>query len=1144
MSLVRSSRIALLAITVLLITGILAIGQDTSTINGAVRDQSSGVVPGAKVTVRNQANGLTRETLTNESGAFVIPTVPPGLYTVLVEATGFKKYESKDNQVDPNLPASFEVGLQVGATTETVEVTATAQVLQTESGALGKLIEGKQISDLQLNGRNPIFLALLKPGVRGGSLANFTFGLDSGGFNINGARGQDTLITFDGAVGVRTRSNGTSIGTADLDSTSEVQVLTASYMAEYGRAAGGQIRVVTKSGTQQFHGSAYEYFRNDALDANSWSRNRATATNFVAPNKYNQYGYNFNGPFFIPKVFNRDRSKVFFNWAQEWVKRRSVSTGTRTVPTSRMRQGDFGELLGTNIFFNTPQIVKDPSTGLQFPGNVVPKTRLSPNGLGLLAVFPLPNLAVPQGTSNWLGVAGAPVNQRKDTIGVDVLPTNRDSFKFRASLYHYNDINPFQTGFLISSRIFDRPNQSASLGWTHSFSPTLVNEFLATASRDQVRIGMQDTPAFDRTTYGINYPYVYPTGKDRQNKLPALSIPGFSGYTGSPYPSSSAGPVYVIGDNITKIWGNHTIKGGVSIERAGENDYDQINVNGVPGGTDNQNGRFEFSDSRTGGSGVGIGDTALGLFNNYAEIGTRSYTPYRGQMYEWFVQDGWKVTPKLKIEYGVRHTIVQPYYSLWGNISVFDPKYYSASNAVKVDPTTGNPIPGAGDVYNGIVIPGSSWPKAAIGRVPAATDASLQYLFRGGKEPNYYSNIDYFNFQPRLGIAYSLNSKTVVRAGAGKFSTRLGVSDSVFLGGNPPLQPIASIPNGNVDNPGGGSKASFPISVTTQAKVFHMPQSYSWNFTVEREIGFNTVVDVSYVGRRGLFAQREKNINQLQTGTVQANPTTNVNALRPYLGYGPIRETFNDANMLYNSLQVGLNRRFTKGFSYGIAYTLSKCNDSGSGQRDIVPNAYDTKNLWGPCSYDSRHVAVINLIYQVPFFKNSNNLLAKTVLGGWQLTEVTQFQTGTPGSVGTGDDYAGVGQGSGGQFWQFNGSPSINKNFAASTSDPAQWLTVKDSSGAALFTRPAAGTFVTARVRDLFYQPGWQNWNLGLFKEFQLHETQKLLFRFEAFNWLNHPNWGGSTGGGLDLTPTSATFGKVTSKGGERNLQLSLRYSF
>ncbi len=1020
---------------------------------------------------------------------------------------------------------------------------ATASPLQTESGAVGRLVEGKQISDLQLNGRNPIFLALLKPGVRSGNtLANFTFGMSNGGLNINGSRVFDNAVMYDGAPAVRTRANGLTIGATDLDMTSEVQILTASYAAEYGRGAGGQVRVVTKSGTSQFHGSMYEYLRNPVFDANTWDRNLKTSTNFVAPYHYNQFGYNIAGPVYLPKKFNTDKSKLFFMWAQEWVRYPRDAGNSRSVPTAAMREGDFSELLGSNIFFSSPQIIKDPTTGTPFANNVIPKSRLSTNGVGLLKVNPLPNLAVPVGSNNYYDVALAKTNQRKDSISVDILPTSRDSIKVRGLFYHYLDVDPWATNFKLSDKTFDRPNQTSSVNWTHTISPTLVNEFLVTASRDQVYIAMTDTPAFDRTTYGINYAYIYPDGKDRPNKLPALSVTGFTGYTGSPYPSKSSGPIYTISDNITKVRGNHVLKAGFLLDRAGENDYDQINVSGVPGGTDNQNGRFVFTNGRTGGSGVAVGNVALGLFDSYAEIGKRSYTPYRRHMYEWFVQDSWKVTPKLKLEIGVRHSIIIPYHSLWNNIIIFDEKYYDPSKAVKVDTSTGNPIPSSGDPYNGLVIPGNGWPDSAKGRVNIAGDSSYDYLFRGGAESRHYSNVEYLNFQPRFGLAYQLGSKSVLRAGGGKFTTPLPVSDGIFLGGNPPLQPIASVAYGSVDQPSGGSKASFPLSVTTQARDLPMPQSYTWNFTYEREVGFDTVVEIGYVGRRGIHNIREVNINQAPINSVYLNPKVNVNAMRPYLGYGPIRRHYDNANMRYNGLQLSVNRRFAQGLSYGMAYTYSKCMDDGSDKKDLIPDSTNAKYLWGPCTMDTRHLMVINTIYEIPFMKHAGNPILKSVAGGWQVTAVVQLQTGAPTTIASGDDFAGVGPGSGSQIWQVNGDPKLDRGsraFANAASDNAYWFRTADSSGSALFTKPANGTFVTQYNRDLVYNPGLQNWNVGLFKTFTIHEQHKVLLRAEAFNFLNHPNW--SSAG---TTPTSSTFGKVTSKSGNRNIQLSLRYSF
>jgi len=1142
----------LLAIVLTVVFGGLLNGQsDSAQMSGYVRDATGSGVPNSTIAIKNEGTGLERRATTNESGYYVVSALPPGFYTVTVEATGFKKFQKSQNKLDPNIAATVDLNLEVGAVTETVEVTASAATVQSETATLGKIVTTKELETLQLNGRNPIFLALLKPGVRGNnSLANFSFDLTAGDFNINGSRSRDNLITYDGAVGIRTRSNGTSIGVADLDSVQEVQILTANYNAEYGRSSGGQIRIVTKSGTSSFHGGAYEYFRNSALDANTWVRNRNASTNFVAPFRFNQFGYNISGPVYIPNRFNRDKNKLFFLFSQEFVRRRREATQTGTVPTEPMRRGDFSALLpGT--------VIRDPNTGAPFANNIIPTNRLSANGVGLLKAFPLPTPGFQQGTANWLLGQAAPTNQRKETYSFDVLPTDKHSIRVRLQNFNYYDVNPFQSNFNLFSRIFDRPNQTGSINWVTTISPTMVNEFLFTASRDKVKIFVNtENPLFDRGQYGINFPYLFPGTKNLPTKIPTVALGSpYTELSGSPYPSSSSGPIYNLSNNVTKIINNHTVKFGFAFERAGQNDFDQINVTGVPGGTDNQNGRFGFSNTRTGAptSGFAVSNAALGLFDTYAEIGTRSYTPYRGHMWEWFVQDSWKATPKMRVEIGLRHTIIQPYYSLWGNMTVFDPKFYDPAKAIQVD-RNGNPIPGTGDPYNGIVFPGSGFSDGAKGRVPVADSGAFNNKFVG--LPKQYSQIHHKDFQPRIGLAYSITPKTVVRLGAGKFITRLGVSDSIFLGGNPPLQPLASVSLGNVDNPGSGSAASFPLSVNTQDPIFQNPMAYTWNATVQREIGFDSTVEISYVGRRGLRGQRERDINQPVAGALQANPGVHINQLRPYKGYGVIRTTNNEANSLYNGLQLGLGRRFSKGFMYGVSYTWSHTLDNGSAQRDILPNSYDDRNLWGAADYDSRHVAVITVIYDLPIFRDRSTIGGK-LLGGWELSAVTQFQSGRPYSVGTGDDFAGVG-GTGRfdgnsvqniQMWDRFGDAKLTKNFAAAPGDASFWFQTTNPDGTPIFRRPAAGTFTNQRNRNILYGPGFQNWNVGLFKNFYVTEGAFVTFRAEAFNWINHPNLGGNNGndsnaGRLDVNPTSATFGKVTGKGGERNLQLSLRFTF
>jgi carboxypeptidase family protein len=1179
------------------LVGLMALGMafaqsDLGTISGYVKDPSGAFVPNAKVTVRNQS-GIERQATTNESGYYAITNIPPGLYTMSAEAAGFSKYETKENKLDPSGHLDIDATLAVGATTQTVEVMATATPLQSESATVQKLITRQQIDMMELNGRNPVGLAGLVPGTRGGNMAGLNFAFGQGPSNFNGSRNPENLITYDGAPATRTRSNGTSLGSADVDSTQEVQILTADYSPEYGRTSGGQIRILTKSGTRDFHGSLFEYDRNTAFNANTWQRNSSTATglaatNFTAPIHYNQFGYNIGGPFYIPNHFNTDKSKVFWYWGQEWVRNRFTDTSALTVPSALMRTGNFSELLDpTNFYYHKIVVIKNPATGLAYPGNII--TNPSPNGLGILKAYPMPNLSTPiNGNRNWFFNATHPQNQRKDTIAVDVNLTQNQRLRFRHNNYNFFEYQPLDGGTNETPKFFNRPNFTYSLDHVWTISPTKVNEVLLTLSHDRVLIPVDAAHFLDRTTVGLNYPYIFPDGKEIQNRIPTVNMTNFSGLSGGPYPSHSAGPIGDASDSFTWIRGNHTLKFGALFEHQGENDNDEINVQACPTCTNNQNGQFLFTDNQAGGTGVAAANAAFGLFNTYSEIGHRAYTIFRANMWEGFAQDSWKYNPKLSLTYGVRYSVIVPYHATWGNMIVFDPRFYNPSIAVTVCGTkaqcpgsspgliTGSPT--IDQLYNGMVIPGSGFPTSANGRVPEATSGLYKDLFHN--VPNHYSNIQWGDIQPRLGIAYQLNDKTVFRAGGGRFITRLGVSDSVFLGGDPPFQPNASVSNGSVDNPGGGGARAIPLVVTTQSLAFKNPEAWAWNATFEREMFWKSILSVAYVGRRGLHLQREADINQPTTAVIAANPGVNVNALRPYLGFGSIRQTDNVASSTYHSLQVSWNRRFANGLAFGLAYTLSKSMDDGSNQRDVIPDSYNAHMLWGPSEFDTRHILVISYLYSLPFFSDHSKLSGK-LLGGWQISGVNQFQTGTPCGVAGGNDYAGVGLdsnfgcGVNGQYWVKFANPTIMGQFAANGSkDPNQWFrtclvnvpvgqscpdgttnpqtTYNPANDQRIFRPPCGqiapdgrscvsgtGFFNTQPVRDLIHQPGFRNWNLGLFKSFPISEDKGFQFRAEAYNVDNHPNLNGA-----DFNPTSGTFGKVTGKNSERNLQLSLRFYF
>ena len=636
---------------------------------------------------------------------------------------------------------------------------------------------------------------------------------------------------------------------------------------------------------------------------------------------------------------------------------------------------------------------------------------------------------------------------------------------------------------------------------------------------------------YKRSRTGINYPYIFPDRKEIEDKIPSVTVDAFTRIDGGPYPSSSEGPIHVFSNATTYVKGRHTFKGGISIEYSGEDDFDQINVNSIPSGTNNQNGEFFFNNSSTARSGVGIADMALGAFTNYAEIGERAFTKWRALATDIFVQDSWKPSSNLTIEGGVRWAIWPPWYSQTNNIASFDPRFYDPTKAPIVNPATGRLV--GGDRYNGISLPGDGF-EGDGNDLLVAQDPRVQALFRG--EPRGFSDTHYNAFEPRLGMSYAINEKTIARLNAGVFHNRVTLNDSSLLGGNPPFQPMVSVASGNVDNPGGaGGGSDLPLAMQGQEISFKHPTAYTWSAGVQREIPYGIVVDATYVGRRGLYLQRERNINQLQPGAVQANPGVNVAALRPYKGYSALRIAENSARSLYNSLQLSADKRYSNGFKFGMAYTLGKSEDNASGLRNVLWNTYDDTNFWGPSSYDRTHVLSIYYIYDLPFWRDPTSLM-KNLLGGWQISGSSFFRTGTPFSITRTNDIAGVGDGGNGQPVDLVGDIYANANgkFSAGAGNDDNFVF-----NPAAFANPAAGTFGNS-TRDIVRAPGDQQWDLAIFKNFTVSGQQKIQLRVEMFNFINHPNLSAPNS---DIT--NSNFGRsITKDGNRRDIQLALRYMF
>jgi hypothetical protein len=1134
---VRVGRSITAALALVALSALPAAAQfDRGQISGTIKDAQGGVVPGVTVVVMNLETQKSNTTVSDPTGFYTVPNLAGGKYDVSAELQGFKKALRQNVTLDSASSQTLNFQLETGAITEAVTVTAEATPLQTDV-AVRKTVEAKDIELLSFSGRNPIGVPALKAGVIGGGFNNAGFSsLTTGGFNINGSRSDENTIYVDGAVAVRTRSTGAIVGVQNVDAVQEVQVLTANYMPEYGRASGGQIRFITKGGSARYSGSTSFFYRSDALQANSWGRNRSPnklENSGPSPFRYKQYGYAVGGP--VPGHMFKD--KAFFFAAQEWVNFFQVATNTATVPTALMRTGDFSELLDSSSgFYSTAQIIRDPLTGKPFPGNVIPPDRLSPNGKALMNLYPLPTPGFRQGTNNAIFNSDNPQDQRKDNIRFDYRLNDKNQITYRYSRYGWKAVDPFRGTFPFARTDWNRPNSTQNLNWTSTITPTLINELSYSHSLDQVFIGVYTASGlYKRSRTGINYPYIFPANKEIDDKIPTVNIDTFSGFDGGPYPSSSQGPIHLVSNATTWVKGRHTFKGGAAIEYSGEDDFDQINVSAIPGGTNNQNGQFDFRNSTSVRSGLGISDMALGLFTNYAELGQRAFTKWRALATDIFVQDSWKPRSNVTIEGGVRWAIWPPWYSTTNNIANFDPRFFDPAKAATINPATGRLT--GGDRYNGIVLPGTGFIGEGNNLV-VAQDPRVQALFRG--QPRGFSKTHYKALEPRLGISYGIDKKTVARASAGIFHNRVTLNDSTLLGGNPPFQPMVTVASGSVDNPGGAAGASdLPFGIQGQDVVFKHPTSYMWSVGVQREVPLGFVVDLTYVGRRGLYLQRERNINQLRAGTIQANPGVNIAALRPYTGYGAIRLSENAGYSKYNSLQISADRRYTKGLKVGFAYTLGVSKDNASDKRNILWNTYDDRIYWGSSSFDRKHVLSVYYIYDLPFWREGGSLI-KSALGGWQISGATFARTGTPFTITRTNDIAGVGEGSNGQPVDLVGDVKANTNGKFSGGVVSGVATDQNFSfNPAAFADPKAGTFGNT-PRNNLRNPGDQQWDIAIFKNFSLGGTKKIQFRTEVFNFPNHPNLNGPVG---DIT--NANFGRIISKdGSRRDIQLALRFLF
>ena len=1099
----------------------------TGNIFGTITDASGAAIPNATVVVTNTSlNQNVRTLTTNENGNFSATLLPVGKYTVSVEAKGFKKATQTGIEVNVNDRLTLNLTLEVGDISQEVSVQANPDQVELQTASQANLINGSQVRELALNNRNFVQLVTLAPGVSSGTTDQVYVGISNPSgqsntvsYSINGLRNSQNNWTIDGADNVDRGSNISLLNYPSVDALTEFKVQRSAYSAEFGRAAGGQVNVITKSGTNQFHGTAYEFFRNDKLAANNWLNNRGRVnlspdgTAQVPPLRYNDFGYNVGGPVYIPGIYNKDKNKTFFFFSQEF--RRVITYGSTTgfAPTAAEKQGQF----------NVPVCVAFTGTG------TCSQTATQITNINPVAAAYIKDIwsQVPNGNaSNQVFTSLRNVfNQRQELYKIDHIFGEKLSVSGR---YLTDNIPTIEPGGLftgnplpnVATTNTNAPGHSWVFRATSTLTPTLVNEagyaysYGAIVSTISGLISSSASPDVN-----VNLPYA-----SSLSRIPALTFSGGTSINGfGPYNDFNRN--HFAFDNMTKVLGRHTLKFGFAYnhyqktENAGGNNAGTFAFNnlGAPAGTPTYKQSWA--------------NFLLGNVSNFTQDSLDLTPDIRAQQVEFYLQDDFRITPHFTLNLGARYSIFRQPWDNNGYLTNFDPSLYDPSKAPQINPATGLIVPNTGDPLNGIIVADKNSPF-------------------GSKVSNENNN----NIAPRVGFAWDPfgDGKTSIRSGYGIFYDTIlyGVYEQNIFA-NPPYVSSVAIPNTRLENPA----ASVP-NVSLSPKVLHgtpsdyrTPYSQQWSFDIQRQVLRGAILDVAYVGTKGTHLIGIADINQVPVGAAAASglvpaggyitsaTTPRLNALRPYLGYNAINSIETWFNSNYHSLQVSLEKRFAGSSQFGLAYTFSKAITDNRSDRSSAPQDVYTfrASERGLAQFDRRHILTVNYIYDLPFFRNQQGFTGKA-LGGWEISGITTINSGLPLNVTSslGNDPAGLG---------FLGASSAgprpdwvcNPNIGAPHTFQ-QWFNTS------CFAEVPVGQIRPGNAgRSIINGPGLQRWDISLFKNWKLPlgEAGRLQFRAEGFNVFNHPN-----PDGVSTALGSSNYGQVTSFRDPRIIQLALKLYF
>ncbi|MDE3196405.1 MAG: TonB-dependent receptor [Acidobacteriota bacterium] len=1103
--------------------------QDVGSIAGTVTDSSGAAVPNATVSITNSdTNVLARKLTTSGEGAYVAPVLPVAHYSIKVEAPSFKAAVRENIVLHVSDALTMNFKLEVGDVTQTITVESSPLQVELQNGATqATTINGTQIRELALVTRNYEQLVALMPGVTSASVDQLYVGtsLPSGQtatipYSINGARNSASAWLVDGVDNVDRGSNATLLTTPSIDAISEFKVERSGYSAQLGRAAGGQIEVVTKSGTSAFHGDAFEFVRNSAFAANNFYNN-ATKVNVgpdgkaqVAPLHYNNFGWTLGGPLYIPNHYNTDKNKTFFFVSQEFRRVITYANGTATLPTQSELTGAFPGAVCTSYTGSTcnstaatiPQSLVNP-VAKQYIQDIFSKLPLSPSSNTLVSLFR--NVYNFEQELYKIDQNFGPKLQLSARYLRDQIPTVEPQGLFLGTPV---------PGVGITST--NAPGRTWNVHATSTFSPTWVNEagysfsYGALVSDPTGLINSKFSPDIKSTL-----PFAVTLGQ-----VPNLGFTGGTSIAGfGPYRDYNRN--HQIFDNATKVWGSHTIHfGGVY--------YHYQKTENAAGG--NQ-GTFAFS-----GASVPSTTTAyLQSFANFLQGNVTTFTQasqditpdIRSNQFEAYVQDDWRIRPNFTLNIGLRYSLFLQPVDVKNELTNFDPGTYSASNAPTL--TAGGLLTTPAQNYlNGIIVNGTNSPWG-----------------------NKISNQDYTDFAPRFGFAWDPygDGKTSVRGGYGIFydATLYGTFEQNIFA-NPPFVNSVSISNVTLDNPAAGTAAvSFtPKSLHGTATNFTTPYTQQWSLEVQRELRPGWLASAGYVGSKGTNLLGIVDINQLPPNFAYTSglvPTTTnfttsgselvLNQLRPYKGYNAINVIEPWFNSNYNSLQLYTQKRFKGDNQISASYTWSKSlTDNGTDRSSAPQSTYNfNQGEYGPGPYDRTQVLNINFVYELPFFKTQQGLVGKA-LGGWEVSGIGTYYTGLPYTVTTSSsDPAALG---------LLGASASSARPDLLCNPYAGWSSTRTSwFNKACFANPAAGQHHVGNAgRGVLRGPGYQGWSFSASKNVTFGQEGRFRFqlRGEASNALNqtNPSIFGSTNN------TSSLFGQITGYRDPRIIQLGAKFYF